>query len=142
MRRSCLPFLPPRRFCPIRDFWFVNNPARQETATGSRNKLTIALARESSDGLLTQQFARQGGGRFAQPIDLFLRLILALVVLLNRQMILCRQVAEIAQPLGVDVQSPRRLMHRSGVNLLALPAQKPIDENLPRVWMRRVLQHH
>ena len=65
---------------------------------------------------------------------------MAFVILLDGQMIFCRQYAELAQPLGVDVQAPRRLMHRFGVNILAFPAHKPVEKQPRGVGMRRICQ--
>src|SRR5262245_6995546 len=55
-------------------------------------------------------------------------------------MVLNRKHANLAQKFGIHIEPACRLLHRPGVNLLAVLAEKPIDKKFGRIGMGSVLK--
>ena len=63
------------------------------------------------------------------------------VVFLHSDGVLGRIDAEVFEPTGFDVETARAIFQCSAIPVLTLFTEKPVDENLRGVWMRRVFDH-
>src|SRR5215208_4753342 len=63
------------------------------------------------------------------------------MVLLNGNRVLCRADTDLVEPLGLDVETARAVLHDLAVPVLPLAAEKPIDEYFRRIRVGRILDN-
>src|SRR5207253_7053244 len=88
-----------------------------------KTKTRIGFISRPKNGLLAQKLARHGRAGLPDLVDLVLRLIFQFIVMFECQSVFRCKYAELFEPLGIDIQTPRAYSHRSREKLLAVPAQ-------------------